>query len=740
MSTINRNKINANGIDPDKAISRKEEDRLGRQPLAGRIADLINNLDDDYKDSVVIGIEGEWGSGKSSFINLILNLVDPESLESEEFVDHSVESKEEEELDENVRVNKRNVLIEFNPWNFSDQGELVKDFFGSIAEKLLENGDDMVSKFRRFVSKLKPSEITLSPSVSVGEISGKGFEAKWKLDGEEDLGESLQKQRDDIDESIKKLERRIIIVIDDIDRLDSAETKLIFKLVKLTANFDNTVFILAYDRNRVGERLTENNIDGEEYLKKIVQLPFLLPKPAQEDIHRELTKAIKAELKGRGVQEIGARRLHGLINSQAFKELFPTVRDVKRYANSLHLDLKVLRIEEVNPVDFVGVEAIRVFAPEVYLAMTNEKTTFTDSEYYEYGSRSRESESHKRQKSILEGILAKAPEKLKGSIKDIIQQLFPKVKELYATGESSGEWEQFHREERIHREELRACSDEFFDKYFLLSVPSKFLSEMRVKEFLSVIKTPAATMSKLKEFQEEGKLSLLIERLPERSGGLDPQRQENMLMCLFKFVDVEGIMSENLVRASVRSGLKIEEDKEGQIQLAHKVVKDTGMLFVTTLLVQELNRVYDVEAYNFARLFSDLEMKRKESEIELLNRVYVDKINEAAKNNSLITSNGLGDTLSFWKKLDERRARDYITKLLETKEGLFAFIEGTSQYVSSERGFGNLISRREIFERMKKLNLNPDQLTEKESRMINSILPMRRTRYWGRPTRARHIY
>ena len=79
-------------LNSDKPISREEDDLLGRYPLAYRISDLINNLGDGYKDSVVIGVEGEWGSGKSSFINLILNKLDPKRLGTKNPTNSSAEN------------------------------------------------------------------------------------------------------------------------------------------------------------------------------------------------------------------------------------------------------------------------------------------------------------------------------------------------------------------------------------------------------------------------------------------------------------------------------------------------------------------------------------------------------------------------------------------------------------------------------------------------------------------------
>jgi predicted KAP-like P-loop ATPase len=80
---------------------------------------------------------------------------------------------------------------------------------------------------------------------------------------------TLEEDRKSIDEQLRKLDKRIVITIDDTDRLDVEETKLVFKLVKMTANFPNTVFILAYDRAKVAKKIEEEGLPGEEYLKKI---------------------------------------------------------------------------------------------------------------------------------------------------------------------------------------------------------------------------------------------------------------------------------------------------------------------------------------------------------------------------------------------------------------------------------------------------------------------------------------
>src|SRR5947207_12461764 len=126
---------------PDNPIPNKEKDLLHRYPLAKSIAGMINNFKDN--DSLVIGVEGEWGSGKTSFINLIL---------------------------EDLRTTNA-LLITFNPWNFSDQNELIKDFFDSIIDALKEadgqGGETKANKIKGYASKLlKQSGITISPEIN----------------------------------------------------------------------------------------------------------------------------------------------------------------------------------------------------------------------------------------------------------------------------------------------------------------------------------------------------------------------------------------------------------------------------------------------------------------------------------------------------------------------------------------------------------------------------------------------
>jgi predicted KAP-like P-loop ATPase len=84
----------------------------------------------------------------------------------------------------------------------------------------------------------------------------------------------------ELDKLMAKYGKRVIILIDDIDRLDKESMSLVFKLIRLNADFINTIYILSFDRKVVENALEgEQGVSGREYLEKFIQVPFDLPLP-----------------------------------------------------------------------------------------------------------------------------------------------------------------------------------------------------------------------------------------------------------------------------------------------------------------------------------------------------------------------------------------------------------------------------------------------------------------------------
>lgn len=459
-------------ITPDDPISKKDDDKLSRYPLAEGVARVIAKSN---SSSLVVGIEGEWGSGKTSFINLI-----------------EVALKEQDNIE----------IIKFNPWIFSDQNELILDFFRALISTLdREDLNELREKMGGLCEKSLPCSSTLSlgtgiPGVGSVSISRKIPQKKLLK------GNTLEKQRTDINDLFKKASenKRIIVVIDDIDRLDSNETKLIFKLVKIVANFPNTIFILAYDRESTGKRLSERldgktGFEGEEYLEKIVQLSFILPEPRQDDLSKILLTHVNKAFNNfsfdrvyeSSIESIGMNeeklRWYNLFNH--FLVLFSTVRAVKRYTNSLHIDLEITGENNVNPVDFLGIETIRTFAPKVYLAMRRKKNMFFASKHPDHNPAKGTSKDF--DKIITENSPEDFSEDFIGTIREIIKILFPQVEGLYSDGVEKLYAKTYQPKHDEWGKQQRICSYEYFDRYFSLSILPETTLEEGVDDLLKTL-------------------------------------------------------------------------------------------------------------------------------------------------------------------------------------------------------------------------------------------------------------
>ena len=99
----------------------------------------------------------------------------------------------------------------------------------------------------------------------------------------------MQGQKDEIIRTMVKENLKIIVSIDDIDRLSEEEIIAVFQLVKALADFPNAVYLLAFDYDVVVRALgTVQHGDGQEYLEKVIQVPFEIPAPSMESIHDAL--------------------------------------------------------------------------------------------------------------------------------------------------------------------------------------------------------------------------------------------------------------------------------------------------------------------------------------------------------------------------------------------------------------------------------------------------------------------
>ena len=657
---------------PDYPIQSKDDDKLKRAPLAQKVADLV--LAFKSSESFVVGIEGAWGAGKTSFINMVL-----ETLGNEVY--HFV----------------------FNPWNFSDQTSLLKDFFSSFSNiEPITSRKDLKNKLTGYAKKLSDYGFQ---GINLSFIS---FDPLKKL-----LNESLSDIRDGLNKSLGSLEKKVVIVIDDIDRLDADETKLIFKLVKLTANFPNTVFLLAYDRNRVENRLTieKDGFEGGEYLKKIVQVSFVLPEPDLQDLWQILFEDLDATIKAvYGEVNIDDKRWGNLFHA-GLKNLFITIRDIKRFISSLRLDWSIVSKDDITPVDFIGIEAIRVFAPQFYGAMSANKHLFTatDSLYVGLSSRDDKSARETKYKELIELV----PANIKQTIDEICKQLFPQFD--FRTSYPH-DWQQ------TWRKELRVCSEEKFDFYFRLGIPTGAVSEAELKAVIKTLDNQDNFLKNLKKFNEEKRLRKILSRLIDYLDDIDKDKIKTFILSLwqleeevddkrFGIWDLENI--DTLVSRLSYHSIKQKTEKGKRGAFIAELVKDSNVLYPAVKFAGLV--VHEFEEKNKK---PNEETLLEQTEIEELKSAISEKFNGIDKDN-LKGNKHLAFLLFRWKEnAGEAVVKNFIAELLKNKSDTATFLSAFVSDIFSQ-GMGDYVStkKRELNKKSVEAIYQIDEI----EKVVNSI-------------------
>lgn len=492
-------------IHSDKAIESLEQDLLGRKEFSKRIAKDILGWKDT--DSLVIGLYGKWGDGKSSVKNFIKDLL-------------KNPAKFEEEMDEKQIP----TVIEFNPWIFSNQGNLIQSFLLEVGKELGQKGDKkdkeiaqklgLIRLYLGTMSKIgKKTELVVfrtvlpavgltgavfldkvfsfSPAVYAAVIivilivelltfseNVAAFFEKFYKEKSELLQKSLDELKEDIKLTLSDRERKILFVFDDIDRLSPEEIKDLFQLIKINLDLPNLIYLLVMDVETVGKIISSQGVDGAEYIEKIVQFPISLPKADDKKLQQFLFAQLDEIIKFFSEDKWDKDRWTALYHSGLSKMFLKrgNLRVIKRPVNQIWSAASLIS-PEVDPVDFLGIRTIECFYPQLYNFISNNKDAFTTvNRHSQYDGKKLDGI-----RQTIRAELTKIPDPF---VEDVLLELFPSLKsviENYSFGDTT---------EKEWKRQRRICSPDHFDTYFFLDVPTGELHSAEVTDAISAMKTP----------------------------------------------------------------------------------------------------------------------------------------------------------------------------------------------------------------------------------------------------------
>ncbi|WP_019679647.1 KAP family P-loop NTPase fold protein [Ruminococcus flavefaciens] len=337
----------------DLPIEKIDNDLLGRGIFAHRIAESILNYKSD--ECLTIGIYGGWGDGKTSLANMVLN----EIIEKD-----------------NDSSKPNYCIIRFNPWLFANQKDLITQLFSSISEAFkysdpnsikekLADSISWIGKAAKVVGHI-PVISTIANDISVI------FDDYSKMlkgeDTDNDEYKSLSQLKFKISETLKEEEIKLIVSIDDFDRLSQEEIRLMFQVVKVLGDFNNTIYLLSFDKAVVVDSLKDvQGGDGDDYLKKIIQVPITLPL-IRKDVIKEITlEKFNSIINFSSLSDNDKLRINNLSDSlfKVLSSYISNIRDINRLINLFEFKYGFIK-DEINPVDLLALCAIEVFKSDEY--------------------------------------------------------------------------------------------------------------------------------------------------------------------------------------------------------------------------------------------------------------------------------------------------------------------------------------------------------------------------------------
>ena len=324
---------------PERPIESEGQDVLERGPFVERLAKALVGTNPLRATGIVMGLTGSWGSGKSSLLNLLCVHI------------------------ENKYPNA--ILVRFDPWLISGRNDLIGEFISELLSAVSRKAGKH-EKILPLTKTLIEYGSRLSPALEwvphIGKPLKAGIEA---ANSALHRKESVTELRKKLLHLLGKFPHPIIVLIDELDRVEDAEIRTVAQLVRSVADFPGISYLLAYDRQRVAEALGQGDEKrGQAYLEKIVQMQIPLPITFAEEMGRllraELRRIIEFQLPANFWDIARYQELETLI----VQKVLTTMRDVKRLAGTFHAVLGLV-YGEADWIDVLGYAALLTKAPGV---------------------------------------------------------------------------------------------------------------------------------------------------------------------------------------------------------------------------------------------------------------------------------------------------------------------------------------------------------------------------------------
>lgn len=419
----------------DEALDDDANDQLDRRRFADRVAELIKRAADEDGSSV-FGLISPWGSGKTTLVNFVVN-----------------------------RVGEPWRVVHFTPWAASSIDGLMAEFFAVIVSTLPPQSDARV-KMLGYAKFVLPA---LGAIPVIGQAAkDTGGAVLDRLEQSKPWNEQFQEASD----QLSKLQTPVLVVADDIDRLEADELAAFLKAIRLLGRFPGVHYLLAYDQDTLVDVLQGTGVAGDDsqralaYLEKIVQYPLAVPPARRVHLERMLDSGLADALKASGHQmDTEAAQRFALAYEDLLAQNMTTVRTIQRFLAQARAYLPLLEPGEIDVVDLLLLIHLRMHFPSLYAELPGWRAELTGR--FDPG-RTQDSD---RQEEGWTGRIRSTdvPQRFITPVKNVLQGMFPAMggATIYRRAKNRG----------VH-------DPDYFGRYFALGISDDDIADATVAQAL----------------------------------------------------------------------------------------------------------------------------------------------------------------------------------------------------------------------------------------------------------------
>lgn len=663
----------------DKPILEPTNDRFGINPFARTLATSIQKI--KAPEGTVIALNGPWGSGKSSAVNLIRY--------------HLKDAAAADEI----------AVINFACWWFRGEEALALAFFRELYAGL---GPSLGDRFKKVLPKIGARLLRGGSMVSAGAdltgaTAGAGALASGAMNWLSDLihaDDTVEKLHGELTKVLSDQKKRFLIVIDDIDRLAPDEAMLIFRLVKSIGRLPNVVYLLVFDRSLAEAIVSERYpSEGPHYLEKIIQAGFDIPPPRQADLSQEFLRNFE-NLCG-APKDDDLVRFMNVFYDVVMPEI-RTPRDLIRLTNALAVTWPAVGVE-VDRADFVGMETLRLFQPDVYRSLRAQQDLVCGVD-----------DSLGRQERDKAGgadrVLFGGPEhKHRDRLRRALMRLFPRLESVWGNlhyGEGSGaEWSR-------HR---RVCSPEHFDSYFRFAIGENVVPRNEIDAMVARASDGEFIKGRVREALEstrkDGKTraALLLDELNVHAERVADEDVEPLLVTLFALGDEVNVVSDTAGPFGMGDNQLRIHWLLRRLTLERFSLERRSAIFVVACQHAALGWLIDFVSSAFEdyhpRDGKDPECEQKclttSADADALRNLALKRIREASTSDELTASSRLAYILFRWRDLaadDGAEVKAWAAEQMRCDAMIAVFAKAFTSYSWSQglgmAGLGDLVAKR----------------------------------------------